>query len=63
MYATTDPVAMDTYGAMLVDKYRLDKGIKSLKDAKREASYIRVASDLGLGVGNLNDIRLREITI
>jgi uncharacterized protein (DUF362 family) len=63
IYATTDPVAMDTYGAMLVDKYRVEKGLKTLKDAKREASYIKVAAQLGLGVGDLNAIRLREVTL
>ncbi len=63
VYVSTDPVAMDTLGAQLVDKTRLEKGIKSLKDSHRDPSYIRVAADLGLGIGDLNDIRMREIAL
>ncbi|MFO0658827.1 MAG: DUF362 domain-containing protein [Polyangiaceae bacterium] len=63
VYVTTDPVAMDTIGAMLVDKTRTDKGVKTLKDAKRDPSYIRVAAQLGLGIGDLNQIRMREVNL
>lgn len=63
VYISTDPVAMDTYHAALVDKIRLEKGLKTLKDAKRDPSYIRVAAELGLGVGDLAAIKVREITL
>ncbi|MCC6645820.1 MAG: DUF362 domain-containing protein [Polyangiaceae bacterium] len=63
VYVSSDPVALDAIGEQLIDKVRVDKGLKTLKDAKREASYIRVAAELGLGVADLNAIRMREIAI
>ena len=63
VYVSSDPVALDAIGAQLIDTVRVDKGLKTLKDAKREASYIRVAAELGLGVADLNAIRMREVTI
>ena len=63
LYVSTDAVALDAIGAALIDKIRLDKGLKSLKDAKRDPSYIRVAADLGLGVADLNHIRMREVAL
>lgn len=63
VYACTDPVAMDTLGAHLVDKIRVEKGMKTLADARRDPMYIRQAAELGLGVGRLDDIRLREVAI
>lgn len=63
IYACTDPVAMDTLGYHMVDKIRTEKGMKTLADAKRAASYIQQAAELGLGVGKLDDIRLREVAI
>ncbi len=63
VYVTTDPVAMDTVGAELVDKMRADKGLPTLAAAGRPAAYIKEAADLGLGVGDRSAIQLREITI
>lgn len=63
VYVSTDPVAMDTIGAQMVDKARQDKGIKSLKDAKRDPTYIKVAAQLGLGIADLNQIRMREVSL
>ena len=63
VYVTTDAVAMDAYGANLVDKIRLEKKLRTLKDAKRDPSYIRVAADLGLGVGDLNALRVKEVAL
>lgn len=63
VYVTTDPVAMDAIGALIVDKTRADKGIKLLKDAKRDPSYIRVAAQLGLGIADINQIHMREVNI
>lgn len=63
VYACTDPVAMDTLGAHMVDKIRVEKGLKTLADVRRAASYIQQAAELGLGIGNLDDIRLREVAI
>jgi uncharacterized protein (DUF362 family) len=63
VYVTTDPVAMDTIGWNEVEKWRKDKGLPTLAKAGREPSYIRVAGELGLGVANLQQIRMREITL
>jgi uncharacterized protein (DUF362 family) len=63
VYATTDPVAMDTIGAQLVDKYRVEKGLGTLAAAGRAPAYIQTAADLGLGVADLARIRVREVAI
>lgn len=63
VYATTDPVAMDTIGWNEVEKWRKDKHLPSLVKAGREPTYIKVAGDLGLGVADKDQIRLREITL
>lgn len=63
VYATTDPVAMDVIGWNVVDQIRKEKRLKSLADSKREPTYIRNAGELGLGIADLNAIRMREITL
>ncbi|HEY3595326.1 MAG TPA: DUF362 domain-containing protein, partial [Polyangiaceae bacterium] len=63
LYATTDPVAMDTIGWNEVEKWRKDKHLPSLVKAGREPTYIRVAGELGLGIADKDQIRLREVTL
>ncbi len=63
VFATTDPVAMDTIGWGLVEGLRHDKGLPSLKSAGREPSYIRIAAELGLGLHALDQIRVREVKL
>jgi uncharacterized protein (DUF362 family) len=63
IYASTDPVALDMLGWSVVDQYRKDNGLPSLKEAGREPSYIQIAASLGLGIGDKNQIRLREVRI
>src|SRR5215475_13854175 len=63
VYATTDPVAMDTIGWAVVEEWRKNNGLPTLKDAGREPTYIRVASDLGLGVADTNRISMREVKL
>jgi uncharacterized protein (DUF362 family) len=63
VYATTDPVAMDIIGWNEVEKWRKDKGLATLAKAGREPSYIRVAGELGLGIADKEQIRLREVTL
>ena len=63
VYATTDPVAMDVIGWGVVEKWRKENGLPTLKEASREPSYIRIAGELGLGVFDLNRITLREVAI
>lgn len=60
LYASTDPVALDVLGWNEVERWRKDNDLQSLKDAGREPTYIRVASELGLGIFDKNKISLRE---
>jgi uncharacterized protein (DUF362 family) len=63
VYASTDPVAQDVIGWALVEKLRKENGLPTLKAAEREPTYIKVAAELGLGVFDKNQIRLREVKI
>jgi uncharacterized protein (DUF362 family) len=63
VYVATDPVAMDTIGWALVDKWRQEKNLPTLAKAGREPTYIRSAGELGLGIFKLDDIRMTEITL
>ncbi|MEM6790754.1 MAG: DUF362 domain-containing protein [Myxococcota bacterium] len=61
IYAATDPVAIDVVGWRVVDGLRRDNGLPSLADAGREPTYLRVASELGLGVYDEARIDRRDI--
>jgi uncharacterized protein (DUF362 family) len=63
VYVATDPVAMDTVGWRVVEEARKQNGLKTLAHAKREPTYIAKAAELGLGVHDLNRIKLNEIAI
>lgn len=61
VYVSTDPVALDTIGWIEVDKERKRHGRRILSESGRAPTYIETASDLGLGVRDVNRLRLREI--
>ena len=63
VYATTDPVAMDVIGWGVVEEWRKNNGLPTLKQAHREPSYIRIAGELGLGVYDKNKISMREVAL
>lgn len=63
VFVATDPVALDVIGWQIVDKLRRDHGMPTLKDSKREPTYIRTAGALGLGIADPALIKLREISI
>jgi uncharacterized protein (DUF362 family) len=63
VYVSTDPVAMDTIGAELVEKHRADHGLASLAAVGRPPAYIRAAGDLGLGVADRSKIQLKTVTL
>lgn len=63
LYVTTDPVAMDTMGVKIIDDERKARNLPSLKAAGREPRYIQNAADFGLGVHDLNQIRLQSFEI
>jgi hypothetical protein len=63
VYVATDPVAMDTFGWKVIDDERKARGVKSLKEVGREPRYIQTAADFGLGVGDLNKIKVQSYEI
>ncbi len=63
VYVSTDPVAMDTYGWKVVEDERVKHKLKTLTQAKREPKYIKTASELGLGVHDMNKIRVKEVAL
>ena len=63
VYASTDPVAMDTIGWEVVEKLRAELHLKTLTEAGREPAYIKAAADLGLGVSERSKITLKEVAI
>jgi uncharacterized protein (DUF362 family) len=63
VYVGTDPVALDVIGWAVVEKWRKENGLPTLKAAGRDPSYLRAAADLGLGVYDKNRISMREISL
>ncbi len=63
VYVTTDPVAMDAFGYEMVDKVRVEKGMKTLKAAGREPAYIAAAGDMGLGIADRSKHVVKEIKL
>jgi uncharacterized protein (DUF362 family) len=63
VYASTDPVAIDTIGWGEVEKARATFKLKSLTDEGRPPAYIRAAGDLGVGVADPQKITLREVAL
>jgi uncharacterized protein (DUF362 family) len=63
VYASTDPVAIDTIGWEVVEKYRADFKLKTLTESGREPGYIKAAADLGLGIHERAKIQLTEFTV
>lgn len=63
VFATTDPVAMDTVGWEIVEKFRAEKKLKTLTAEGRPPAYIQAAADLGLGIADRERIQLSEITL
>jgi uncharacterized protein (DUF362 family) len=63
IYASTDPVALDTLGWDVIEAARKANDLPTLTRAGREPGYIRTAAELGIGVHDRNAIRLREVAI
>jgi uncharacterized protein (DUF362 family) len=62
VYVATDAVAMDTMGWHVIEQARKDNGLKTLKAAGREPTYIEKAAELGLGVFDKNKIKMKEVS-
>lgn len=61
VYASTDPVAIDTVGWRALEDVRRQNGLRSLEAAGRAPAYLRTAAELGLGVHDPNAIRLQVV--
>ena len=63
VYVATDPVAMDTYGWKVIDDERKAHGLPSLKESGREPAYIQAAGQFGLGVHDLNAVKVHRFEV
>jgi hypothetical protein len=63
VYAATDPVALDAVGAQAVDNERKNRKLRTLAEAGRAPKYIQTAAELGLGLGDLNRIRVQSVEV
>lgn len=61
VYASTDPVALDAIGHVILDRARTERSLPTLVASKRDPAYIRTAAELGLGIADLNAIRLNKV--
>jgi uncharacterized protein (DUF362 family) len=60
VHAATDPVALDTIGAELVDEARTAAGLPTLTRVGRAPKYLQSAGQLGLGVADRGQIQLKK---
>lgn len=56
----TDPVAMDSVGANIIEEKRREMGLPSLEQAGRKPKYIQTAASLGLGFDDPSAIQVIE---
>ncbi|HEX7669958.1 MAG TPA: DUF362 domain-containing protein [Polyangiaceae bacterium] len=63
VYASTDPVALDTVGWDVIAEARKAHDFPTLERVGREPAYIRTAAELGIGIHDKNRIQLRTIGI
>jgi len=55
-----DPVAADFVGWQLIEKFRSEKGLASLKEEMREPGYLKTAEKMRLGNAHLDNIQIIE---
>jgi uncharacterized protein (DUF362 family) len=63
LMVATDPVAVDTVGAEIVEDFRKKNRLLSLTQEGRPPAYLQTAADLGLGVHDREKIRLRDVAM
>ncbi len=63
IYATTDPVAMDSVAYELIENLRKQNGLRPLNDVKRGPHFLKMAADLGLGVDDRKNIHLQTVDL
>ena len=60
LIAGIDPVAIDAFGAKIIENKRAENGLPSLAEAGRQPKYIETAAELGLGTADLSRIDVVE---
>lgn len=63
VYVATDPVAQDIVGWKVVEEERKKRNLKTLAEVRREPRYLRTAGELGLGIADENQIRLKTFEV
>ena len=63
MLVATDPVALDTIGARIIDEKREEMGLPSLEEAGRPPRFLASAAARGLGVTDERNIDLRTLVL
>ncbi len=63
VYASTDPVAMDAIALEVVERIRKEKGLRSLADVRRPATFLGVAQEIGLGIADRERIFLETLEL
>lgn len=63
VFASTDPVAMDTIGWEIVEQFRAKSRLRTLTEEGRPPAYIKAAADLGLGIHERTQIQIKEVTV
>ncbi len=63
IYATTDPVAMDTIAHELIEGLRAENKMKTLAEVGRPARFLAMAQDLGLGIADRKRIYLETVEL
>jgi uncharacterized protein (DUF362 family) len=58
-----DPVALDTVGWQIIEKKRVEKGMKPLKEMKREPQYIATAADPQHRLGTNDPSRIERLEV
>ncbi len=63
LYATTDPVAMDTIAGQLIEEQRAANRMRTLAAVGRPPKFLKLAEELGLGIADPTRIRLETIEL
>lgn len=63
IYATCDPVAMDTVARELIENLRAENGLKTLSAVGRPPLFLQMSEDLGLGIADRSKIRLDTVEL
>ncbi|MFB3785516.1 MAG: DUF362 domain-containing protein [bacterium] len=60
---STDPVALDSVGARIIEQKRRERKLPSLKDKGKEPLYIQLAEEKKAGIADLSRIEFKEVTV